>query len=350
MSQKNSQKGFAPIVVVLVVIISVAGFVTIKKLPFNETQINPQLNFQRSNSAQIESTSSPTITTTNKLTPVKTTPTVTPKSSPTHTPIPNSGNNSNNTNPTATPTPLPTITITSPNGGVNWTVGETKTVSWSESKSKYVRIYIEDPTISNSGSTNYIYDGTITASQGSYNWNISQNQLPNSTTLPRNYRLRIDGVDETTLGAKVVSRGYSGSFTISTPTPTPTPKTYIHNGTNINATTICNPNSQSSFNVQISGNIPLQNQNSGVWTTLTGNGSTIITSYNAGGSSTVTVALNSINGSIASIREGNPITLQISNNTTTYGYELKVFEAPFTTGTPNLNNQIGNVSFATDCR
>lgn len=121
----------------------------------------------------------------------------------------------------ATPTPtlsMPSITITSPSGQVTWVTGETRRVSWSNSHSNYVRIYIENPAIFGSGSTNYIYDGTIPGSQGYYDWKISQNQLPTGP----NYRLRIDGINTTNIGAEVVSRGYSNDlFRIVSLAPAP---------------------------------------------------------------------------------------------------------------------------------
>lgn len=40
----------------------------------------------------------------------------------------------------------------------------------------------------------------------------------------------------------------------------------------------------------------------------------------------------------------------MASGTSTYFYEIKAYAAPFTNGIPSLSNQIGNVSFATDCR
>lgn len=111
----------------------------------------------------------------------------------------------------AGPTPTPSLTVVAPNGGETWTVGEIKRVSWTASNLRYVRIYIEDPTISGSGSTNYIYDGALLASQGYYDWTISQNQLPGGSSLPRNYRIRIDGLADATIGSSVIVKDYSNN-------------------------------------------------------------------------------------------------------------------------------------------
>ena len=108
-------------------------------------------------------------------------------------------------------TTTPSITVLSPNGGEVWTIGQTKRVSWSAANVNYVRIYVveDSGTITGSGVINYIYDGTIPASQGYYDWTIQQNQLPGGSTLPRNYKIRIDGVDTTTVGAEAKTQDFS---------------------------------------------------------------------------------------------------------------------------------------------
>ena len=104
------------------------------------------------------------------------------------------------------------ITVVSPNGGEQWVVGETKRVSWQSSDVKYVRIYIYDDSLSGSGSTNYIYDGALSANAGYYDWTIKQNQLPGSTSIPRQYKIRIDGLNEATVGATVLVKDHSDSY------------------------------------------------------------------------------------------------------------------------------------------
>lgn len=145
------------------------------------------------------------------------------------------------------------------------------------------------------------------------------------------------------------------STSVSTPTPTPTPsptptptpakKTYTWNGTNVNATVSCFIG-ETTFDVSISGDVPSPTGDNGIWTTLTGDGKTIITSYQ-GQASTPHIAMN-YNDQAGAIRPGGPTTLKASN-TSTYGYELNVYYAPYTDGMPSLANSIGNVSFAIDC-
>lgn len=107
----------------------------------------------------------------------------------------------------------PSITVTSPNGGETWTTGSTVRISWSASGGiKYVRIYIYDPTITGSGSTNYIYDGALDASKGYYDWTIAQNQLPGYNSLPRQYKIRISGLATTTLGAAALASDDSDNY------------------------------------------------------------------------------------------------------------------------------------------
>ncbi|MCX6764219.1 MAG: hypothetical protein NTU58_00715 [Candidatus Nealsonbacteria bacterium] len=110
----------------------------------------------------------------------------------------------------------PYVTVISPNGAEEWKTGSTKRVSWTASGLNYVRIYIEDDTISGSGSINYIYDGVINANQGYYDWTIVGGWLPGGDTLPRNYKIRIDGVNTTTEGAEVIAMDHSDElFNIS---------------------------------------------------------------------------------------------------------------------------------------
>ena len=73
------------------------------------------------------------------------------------------------------------ITVISPNGGEVWVSGETRRISWSSVGVDYVQIYIYNPTISGSGSTNYIITSgaPISAAIAYYDWVIpSVSQLP----------------------------------------------------------------------------------------------------------------------------------------------------------------------------
>ena len=126
------------------------------------------------------------------------------------------------------------ITVLSPNGGEQWKAGEIKRVSWQSSGVKYIRISIYDDTISGSGSTNYIYDGVLSADTGYYDWTIIQNRLPGSTSLPRQYKISISGVNDSAVGATVLAKDQSDNlFQISsaaTCTDTDNGKNYYTKG------------------------------------------------------------------------------------------------------------------------
>ncbi|HBQ50738.1 TPA: hypothetical protein DD690_02015, partial [Candidatus Daviesbacteria bacterium] len=128
------------------------------------------------------------------------------------------------------------------------------------------------------------------------------------------------------------------------PSPSPSKKTYTWSGTNVNATVSCYIG-ETTFDVSISGDVPSPTGDNGIWTTLTGDGKTTIISYQ-GQASTPHIAM-SYDDQVGAIRSGGPTTLKASN-TTTYGYELNVYYAPYTDGMPSLSNSIGNVSFAID--
>ena len=131
------------------------------------------------------------------------------------------------------------------------------------------------------------------------------------------------------------------------PSPTPNIKSYTWTGDKINVTTKCSPG-DSTFNIEMSGDV-ISGDSNGIWTTLTGDGRTIIVSYDSGnGSSAAHIGFN-FSGQVTSIRAELPISLKTSGSTT-YGYEIKAYSAPFTYSTPNLSTQIGGVRFATDCK
>ncbi|MCX6718055.1 MAG: IPT/TIG domain-containing protein [Candidatus Staskawiczbacteria bacterium] len=107
---------------------------------------------------------------------------------------------SNTINFTVTsPTPASTITVTSPNGGETWQVGTTHRITWNSTGVQKVRIYIYVTDVSNlgSGSTNYVVpnNGVISAVQGYYDWTIGSEMLPLQSTLPHNYKIRVDSYD-----------------------------------------------------------------------------------------------------------------------------------------------------------
>ena len=149
----------------------------------------------------------------------------------------------------------------------------------------------------------------------------------------------------TTIPSQSPSQSPSLSPTPSpSPSPSPSKKTYTWSGTNVNATVSCYIG-ETTFDVSISGDVPSPTGDNGIWTTLTGDGKTTIISYQ-GQASTPHIAM-SYDDQVGAIRSGGPTTLKASN-TTTYGYELNVYYAPYTDGMPSLSNSIGNVSFAID--
>jgi len=125
----------------------------------------------------------------------------------------------------------PSITVTSPNGGETWKVGETRRITWQASNFlsiDKVRVYIDitDVISISSGVSNYVTDQEIPASQGYYDWTITQNQLPYSSTLPHQYKIRISKsvdpyttYDSSDAAFSIVAAGTPAP----TPTPTPTP-------------------------------------------------------------------------------------------------------------------------------
>lgn len=82
------------------------------------------------------------------------------------------------------------ITLISPNGGEVWRVGETHQITWNTVEVDAVKIYIFDPSIFGSGSTNYITPAniSITGTPGRYSWTIPS-QLPGGGG--NNYKIRI---------------------------------------------------------------------------------------------------------------------------------------------------------------
>ncbi|MFA5933500.1 MAG: hypothetical protein WCV81_04455 [Microgenomates group bacterium] len=215
---KSFEKGFVPpVVILLLTIIGISAVLIIKNLPPNEPQpTNTELNI--SNSSQTKATPSSTVTPTKSNSQ---TPTPTQKTSPTPT------------SKTTTPTPTPNsyITLDSPNGGETFTLGEITRISWRSGNIGYVRIYVENPSVSGSGSTNYVYSDAIPASQGYYDWSILPNQLPGSSW-PRNFKIRIDGVNETGVGANVITRDSSdNTFKVQSAPYNPYVRvTYPYNG------------------------------------------------------------------------------------------------------------------------
>lgn len=79
------------------------------------------------------------------------------------------------------PSPTGQITVLSPNGTELWGPGETHRITWNSSGVNSVQIYIYNPSVSGSGSTNYITPNglPVSAAFGYYDWTIpSLSQLP----------------------------------------------------------------------------------------------------------------------------------------------------------------------------
>lgn len=109
--------------------------------------------------------------------------------------------------------PAFTVTVASPNGGENWEVGKTQRIIWTYTGTGYVRIYVF-----NSSGTKTVYDGVISASNGYYDWVITNDKLPNGSDLPNFYKIRIDGYNNEYAGSQMVSRDDSNNyFTVSNP-------------------------------------------------------------------------------------------------------------------------------------
>mgnify|MGYP001454341463 CR=1 FL=1 len=82
----------------------------------------------------------------------------------------------------------PSIILTSPNGGENWQMGTTQTITWTDNLSENVKIDLYK-----GGSLNSAIISSVTTS-GSYTWSI-----PSTLTSGTDYRVRITGVTTTTL-------------------------------------------------------------------------------------------------------------------------------------------------------
>jgi hypothetical protein len=109
----------------------------------------------------------------------------------------------------------PTLEITYPKASVVWKTGDTVRIYWDSTRLKYVRLYIVDPTLVGSGSTNYISEDFIPASKGYFDWKIKKEQLPGANLgFPRKYRIRIDGYNEPFLTSPLILQSFSEEFTI----------------------------------------------------------------------------------------------------------------------------------------
>lgn len=205
---KKSEKGFAPIIVIILLAIVGASFLVIKNIPINQSQPTPDKGFQASSSGEIKTSPSPSPTPT-KGKGTSFTPAPTKKVTPSPTNTPSSSNNnssSSNTssNPTSTPTPTPTqaptathtpaptqtptpssspyVRVTYPSGGENFQVGNTVTIRW-ETNMPMGSCQIQNIDSNNSGP---VVGSSVNVTQQSINW-VATNG--NTTLTEEQYRV-----------------------------------------------------------------------------------------------------------------------------------------------------------------
>ena len=105
--------------------------------------------------------------------------------------------------------PIPFITISEPNGGESWQAGTAQSIIWKDNISENVRIDLYKGEIFNSTII------TSTPSEGSYNWTMLSNQLPDI-----DYKIKISSVNNDNLfdfSDSNFSVGLMPSITINTP-------------------------------------------------------------------------------------------------------------------------------------
>lgn len=89
----------------------------------------------------------------------------------------------------------PSLNLLTPNGGEIWESGETHRITWNSVGLESIWLYIVDPSIFGSGSTNYITPGAsipIPAEQGYYDWTIPRfGHLPGLKT--DNFQISVMG-------------------------------------------------------------------------------------------------------------------------------------------------------------
>ena len=140
----------------------------------------------------------------------------------------------------------------------------------------------------------------------------------------------------------------SNSTTTATAAPAPTPATtsYTYGGNNLNATVSCHVG-DSTFTVSLSGSVTAPGFSKGLYGMLTGQGKTLTVMYQSGDNGNISA---NFNGSAGSVREGGVIELKTSGSQV-YGYDFKVYSGPqSSSGAPSLEQELGSVSFATDCK
>lgn len=178
---------------------------------------------------------------------------------------------------------------------------------------------------------------TSVPSNTSTNNNNSSNNSSNSNSNNNN-----NTTNSTNNSAPPAATSQPTNTPTSTPTPTPVPTT-ASTSDSITATTSCNG---SSLQVSVSGNLTSPNdRNNGLWSTLvdTQTGQTMIYEYDGNqGSPTIHIAANF--PPTGAIRGGS-----FSVTADGRSYQVKVYAAPFSNGTPSLTNLVAQTSFSKSC-
>lgn len=98
------------------------------------------------------------------------------------------------------------VSITSPNGGENLIVGETRRISWTYGGTGYIKMFLVDL----NGSIGVaLYDGVVDVSNGYYDVVIKSSALASTSS---GYKLRIDGYNGSSAGSQLVSRDESDNY------------------------------------------------------------------------------------------------------------------------------------------
>ncbi|MBI2011914.1 hypothetical protein HYS91_04050 [Candidatus Daviesbacteria bacterium] len=105
---------------------------------------------------------------------------------------------------------------------------------------------------------------------------------------------------------------------------------------------------ESTFDIEFHGSVKTKAYDDGVWGIISGgNPSPFYFLYQSGNYPNSVDVGGAYNDHVGGIRgQGN---LQLSS-TLGSNYEMRFYSAPFTNGTPTLNNLLGNVNFAADCQ
>ncbi len=130
-------------------------------------------------------------------------------------------------------------------------------------------------------------------------------------------------------------------------TPGPTPPSYTYSGNNLSVKVSC-LHGENTFDISFNGSATTQSSDDGVWGVITGGSpSPLYFLYQSGNYPNSVSIGGGYNDSVSSIRGQNSLTLSSAPGSF---YEMKLYSAPSTSGTPSLDKQIGNAQFAADCQ